>query len=76
MQDKVAVGDVTGLAEIVRDGLGREREPADRATATRERGLYLQARKLLAAEIAFARGTDQAEADVWIVEQFDGQAQG
>jgi RNA polymerase-interacting CarD/CdnL/TRCF family regulator len=81
MRDKLAAGEVTGLAEVVRDGLGRERELADcagdRATAaTSERGLYLQARKLLAAEIAFARGTDAAEADAWIVEQSDGQAQG
>ena len=81
MREKVAAGEVTGLAEVVRDGLGRERELAgrtgDRATvATSERGLYLQARKLLAAEIAFARGTDDEEADVWIVEQFDGQAPG
>jgi RNA polymerase-interacting CarD/CdnL/TRCF family regulator len=44
--------------------------------ATSERGLYLQARKLLAAEIAFASGTDPAEADAWIVEQFDAQTQG
>jgi RNA polymerase-interacting CarD/CdnL/TRCF family regulator len=81
MRDKVAVGEVTGLAEVVRDGLGRERELAARAgdrtaVATSERGLYLQARKLLAAEIAFASGTDPAEADAWIVEQFDAQTQG
>jgi RNA polymerase-interacting CarD/CdnL/TRCF family regulator len=81
MRDKVAAGSVTALAEVVRDGLGRERELAERAgdratVATSERSLYLQARKLLACEIAFARGTDAAEADVWIVEQFDGPAHG
>jgi len=79
MRDKVAAGEATSLAEVVRDGLTRERELAERAgdranVATSERGLYLQARKLLGAEIAFSRGTDAAEADVWIVEQFDGQA--
>ena len=80
MRDKVAAGEVTGLAEVVRDGLGRERELAARAggratVATSERGLYLQARKLLAAEIAFASGTDPEDADAWIVEQFDAQTQ-
>jgi len=79
MRDKVAAGEATSLAEVVRDGLTRERELAERAgdrpnVATSEHGLYLQARKLLGAEIAFSRGTDAAEADVWIVEQFDGQA--
>jgi RNA polymerase-interacting CarD/CdnL/TRCF family regulator len=81
LRDKVAAGEVTGLAEVVRDGLGRERQLAvgvggRAAPGSSERGLYLQARQLLAAEIAFARGIDVAEADVWIVEQADGQAHG
>jgi RNA polymerase-interacting CarD/CdnL/TRCF family regulator len=75
MREKVTVGNAIGLAEVVRDGLQRERQlSGGRAVAgASERGLYLQARKLLAAEIAFARGIDAAEADVWIVEQIDEQ---
>jgi RNA polymerase-interacting CarD/CdnL/TRCF family regulator len=81
MREKVTRGEVTDLAEVVRDGLQRERQlvagAGGRATAApSERGLYLQARELLAAEIALARGIDEVEADVWIVEQIDGQAQG
>jgi len=80
MHEKVAAGEVTGLAEVVRDGLERERQlvlaaGGRTAPGPRERDLYLQARKLLAAEIAFARGIDAAEADVWIVEQTDARAQ-
>jgi RNA polymerase-interacting CarD/CdnL/TRCF family regulator len=80
-REKVTGGEVTNLAEVVRDGLQRERQLVARAggratAAPSERGLYLQARKLLAAEIALARGIDEVEADVWIVEQIDGQAQG
>jgi RNA polymerase-interacting CarD/CdnL/TRCF family regulator len=78
IREKVAAGEATGLAEVVRDGLQRERELAvgstGRTTAPSERHLYLQARKLLAAEIALARGIDAAEADVWIVEQIGEQA--
>ena len=72
MQDRLNGGGVAGLAAVVRDGLGRERQQAARAgapAASSERGLYLQARKLLAAEVAFVRGIDAADADAWIVEQ-------
>jgi RNA polymerase-interacting CarD/CdnL/TRCF family regulator len=80
MREKVTAGEVTGLAEVVRDGLQRERQLAvgagGRTTAApSERGLYLQARKLLADEIAFARGIDAVKADVWIDEQIDEHAQ-
>ena len=76
MQDKVAAGQITGLAEVVRDGLERERQLAaagNRAAAAgvSERTLYLQARKLLAAEIAYVRDMDAEQADLWIVEQAD-----
>jgi len=74
IREKVTAGQVTGLAEVVRDGLQRERKLAvgagGRATpGGGERDLYLQARKLLAEEVALARGIDAVEADVWIVEQ-------
>jgi RNA polymerase-interacting CarD/CdnL/TRCF family regulator len=80
MREKVTAGEATGLAEVVRDGLHRDQQLAvsgggRTAGASSERGLYLQARKLLAAEIAFTRGIDAVEADVWIVEQFDEHAQ-
>ncbi len=80
IQEKVTAGQVTGLAEVVRDGSQRERRPADgtggRTPAPSERHLYLQARKLLSAEIALARGIDALEADAWIDEQIAGPAHG
>jgi RNA polymerase-interacting CarD/CdnL/TRCF family regulator len=73
IREKVAAGSPTGLAEVVRDGLQRERRLAVRSGgptgAPTERHLYRQARKLLAAEVALARGIDEAEADVWIAAQ-------
>jgi RNA polymerase-interacting CarD/CdnL/TRCF family regulator len=80
IREKVTAGELTGLAEVVRDGLQRERKLAAgagaRATPTGgERDLYLQARRLLAAEIALARGIDAVEADVWIAEQTVEDAQ-
>jgi RNA polymerase-interacting CarD/CdnL/TRCF family regulator len=80
MQEKVTAGRVTGLAEVVRDGLQRERKLAVGAgggatAAPSERYLYLQARKLLGAEVARARGIDAMQADAWIVEQVCDHAQ-
>jgi RNA polymerase-interacting CarD/CdnL/TRCF family regulator len=72
IQQKVSAGDVAGLAEVVRDGIHRERQVALRSGMTAspsERHLYLKARRLLADEIALARGIDSADADIWIVEQ-------
>jgi RNA polymerase-interacting CarD/CdnL/TRCF family regulator len=74
LREKVAAGDVTSLAEVVREGLERERGPAGgkpggRTLGPMERQLYLQARKLLAAEIAVARGIDATEAEAWIDRQ-------
>jgi RNA polymerase-interacting CarD/CdnL/TRCF family regulator len=72
-REKLAAGTVTGLAEVVRDGLQRERiyaaRKGGRLAGPSERELYLQARKLLAAEIALSRGIDVAAADDWIAEQ-------
>jgi len=75
MQDKIAAGRATGLAEIVRDGVQSERLASatkGRLAAPSERELYQRARALLAAEIAASRGIDVAEADAWIVEQVGG----
>jgi RNA polymerase-interacting CarD/CdnL/TRCF family regulator len=69
---KVSAGEVTGLAEVVRDGLRREQRRIGRGAGPigpGERQLYLQARRLLAAEIALSRGLDADDADGWIVAQ-------
>jgi len=76
LREKVTSGGVIGLAEVVRNGLHRERHLAVGSggrvvAATGERSLYLQARKLLGAEIAHVREIAAAEADLWIVEQID-----
>lgn len=70
-RDKVASGQATELAEVVRDGLRREqRRTANGGTpAPSDRQLYLQARALLSAEIALCRSIEPAEAEAWIVEQ-------
>jgi RNA polymerase-interacting CarD/CdnL/TRCF family regulator len=72
-RDKVAAGQATALAEVVRDGLQREQRLAagasGRTTAPSDRQLYVQARTLLTAEIALCRGIELAEADAWIVDQ-------
>jgi RNA polymerase-interacting CarD/CdnL/TRCF family regulator len=68
---KVQSGRVTELAEVVRDALQREQRRAagGGSAAPSDRQLYLRARTLLSAEIAFCRDVEQAEADAWIVEQ-------
>lgn len=66
MREKIAAGGVTDLAEVVRDGAQRL------SAGPAERQIYLQARKLLVAEIALARGIDPEEADSWVVEQVGG----
>ncbi len=67
-RDKVATGHVTDLAEVVRDGLRRERK----TVAPSDRQLYLQARALLVAEIALCRGIEADDAEVWIDQQVAG----
>jgi RNA polymerase-interacting CarD/CdnL/TRCF family regulator len=60
---------VSGLAEIVRDGVHRERERTKTGTAPITNQLYREARKLLVAEVAAARGIEPDAADAWIVQQ-------
>lgn len=71
-QAKLAVGGVSGLAEIVRDGVHRERARVKGGTAPIRNQLYRDARKLLVAEVAAARGIEPDAADAWIVEQING----
>jgi RNA polymerase-interacting CarD/CdnL/TRCF family regulator len=71
-REKLTAGEVTGLAEVVRDGARREDRLALRSGSTpspAERDLYRRARQLLADEISAARGIDPLDADNWITEQ-------
>lgn len=76
-QEKLAAGRVRGLAEIVREGVQRERRLASgtsgRSAAPSDNELYRQARRLLAAEIAVCRGIETEAADAWILQQVDGE---
>ena len=71
-QAKLVGGTVSGLAEIVRDGAHRERARVKGGTAPIRNQLYRTARKLLAAEVAAARGIELDAADAWIGLQIDG----
>jgi RNA polymerase-interacting CarD/CdnL/TRCF family regulator len=72
-QEKLTDGRIGGLAEIVRDGIQRERRLAPRAgsrfAAPRQNDLYRQARRLLAAEVAACRGIEPEAADSWVLAQ-------
>jgi len=69
-REKLAAGQATGLAEIVRDGIHRERRRGTVASPA-DRELYLKARRLLAMEISASRGIDEPDADHWIAEQVE-----
>lgn len=70
-QAKLVGGSVSGLAEIVRDGVHREHARLKGGTAPIRNPLYREARKLLVAEVAAARGIEPDAADVWIGQQID-----
>jgi CarD family transcriptional regulator len=77
MQEKLRRGDLLELAQIVRDGVRRERSTAKGASArlsTSERALCAKARELLLAEISLVRGLDQASANAWIDDQLTRSA--
>jgi RNA polymerase-interacting CarD/CdnL/TRCF family regulator len=57
------------LAEIVRDGLERERRLTTKSGKPLANELFRRARKLLTAEIAAARGIEPEAADAWILQQ-------
>ena len=69
LQAKLAEGGIGDLAEIVRDGIHRERRRAKGGPAPIENQLYRKARSLLVAEIAAARSIEPDAADAWISQQ-------
>jgi RNA polymerase-interacting CarD/CdnL/TRCF family regulator len=69
LQAKLADGSVNCLAEIVRDGIQRERRRVKGGPAPVEHLLYRQARNLLVAEIAAVRSIEPDVADAWISQQ-------
>jgi RNA polymerase-interacting CarD/CdnL/TRCF family regulator len=68
-QEKLTAGEIGGLAEIVRDGLQRERRLTTKSGKPLANELFRRARKLLTAEIAAARGIEPEAADAWILQQ-------
>jgi CarD family transcriptional regulator len=70
-QAKLASGGPLDLAEIVRDGIERDRPSASGSPqlSIAEKELYVHARQLLAQEISLVRRVKPAEADAWIEAQ-------
>ena len=68
-QEKLATGEIGGLAEIVRDGLHRQRRLTKGSSKPIANELFRHARRLLTAEIAACRGIEHEEADAWILQQ-------
>ncbi len=77
-EEKIASGEAIGLAEVVRDAVTREALTDVRgrpiALSWQDRRVYLQARKLLAAEVGAFHGTDLSEGDDWIERQLTPRA--
>jgi len=73
LQRKLGAADPVQLAEIVVEGAQREQRRLaagnKQPLSPGERGVFMKARKILADEIAVARGTDQPGAEAWIEEQ-------
>jgi CarD family transcriptional regulator len=69
-RSKIGLGDPVGLAEVVRDAVERQRRSgAGSARASTEQELYLQARRLLVAELVLAAQLDEAGAEAWVDDQ-------
>jgi RNA polymerase-interacting CarD/CdnL/TRCF family regulator len=68
-REKLVAGEIGGLAEIVRDGLQRERRLPTTARKPIANELFRQARRLLTAEIARCRGIEPEAADAWVLKQ-------
>lgn len=78
MQEKLRRGDLLELAQIVRDGVRRERTTTAKGTNAKlsvsERAICVKARELLSGEISLVRGLDQASANAWIDDQLTSSA--
>ena len=62
-RDKLKSGDIFEVAEVIRHLAVRDR---GRGLSSGERQLFAKAKRQLAAEIQYARGTDEDEALAWI----------
>ena len=76
-QAKLTGGGSVELAEIVRDGVIRERKLTAKSAGPKcsdaEREILVKARDLLSGEIAIALGLEPAQAEAWIDEQLTDQ---
>jgi len=62
-REKLKSGDVLEVAEVIRNLSQRE---ASKGLSTGERQMLAQAKRTLASELRFVRGTDEAEALEWL----------
>jgi CarD family transcriptional regulator len=62
-RDKLKTGDVFEIAEVIRHLAVRDR---GRGLSSGERQLFARAKRTLASEVQYARGTDEDEALAWI----------
>ncbi len=62
-REKIKTGDIFELAEVVRNLSIRE---AEKGLSTGEKQMFNRAKKILASELMYARGLDEAEADKFL----------
>src|SRR5215213_7530174 len=68
-RDKMKTGDIFELAEVVRNLSLRDQE---KGLSTGEKQMFVKAKKILASELMYARGTDEEETAVWLEEELGG----
>ena len=71
---KLATGGGAELAELVRDGALLERTGNGSKLSHQERRLYVQARDLLARELAWAQGLEVEQVEAWIDAQIGSRS--
>jgi CarD family transcriptional regulator len=78
-RSKINTGGLVALAEVVRNAARRDNQATSGGgpgrLSARERELYLEARQLLATELALSQGTNEADADAWIEQQLSGSVE-
>jgi CarD family transcriptional regulator len=62
-RDKMKTGDILELAEVVRNLALRDHE---KGLSTGEKQMFVKAKKILASELMYAKGMDEAEAAAWL----------